>query len=206
MAKKAASNKTSLARLFELLFKYSDPAAFWVTAKHLGHFREQRDLYAIPLPPECPKKWAQLSAEQLADAERLANQSLHELWELCDLIKAVRPDLAIHLYNVVYRRDNLTPTQKSDAVVQIHEEFERSQKTEPPEPYHLTISEAAAETGIDRGTISRAVSRGDIKSNGKTGRERRMEVNSWHDWLRRKREPQETDANVMQKVQKNVPR
>jgi len=67
----------------------------------------------------------------------------------------------------------------------------------------LTISEAERISGINRGTISRALDAGSLKGNGKAGRARRINGNDFIRWQLERAsnaEPFETDAAVKRKL------
>jgi hypothetical protein len=67
----------------------------------------------------------------------------------------------------------------------------------------LTVTQAASLSAMNTGAISRAVARGDLKSNGRTGRERRIDAidfTRWHLEQLAKTEMQETDEQVRKKL------
>jgi hypothetical protein len=74
----------------------------------------------------------------------------------------------------------------------------------PPDECTLTITEAWKFTGVNRGTISKAVDAGHINSNGKKGRERLLNHKSVIEWNDSRDNRPETDASVNRKVQKHV--
>jgi excisionase family DNA binding protein len=60
----------------------------------------------------------------------------------------------------------------------------------------LTVSEAAALSGINKGTISRLVNRGDVKSNGKKRRNRRIDSADFNRYLlKRPENPESAESN-----------
>jgi excisionase family DNA binding protein len=61
----------------------------------------------------------------------------------------------------------------------------------------LTVSQAATLSGLDKGTISRWVARGDVKSNGQKGRKRRIDSADFNRYLLRRAEnPERTESNA----------
>jgi hypothetical protein len=71
----------------------------------------------------------------------------------------------------------------------------------------LMVSEAAQTAGCNSGLISRAVSEGKLKSNGKNGRARRIDAVDLTRWIRdrsNKPDPEESDEQVERLVNKHV--
>jgi excisionase family DNA binding protein len=78
-------------------------------------------------------------------------------------------------------------------------------KGEQKDDNWLTVSQAAKLSGIDKGTISRLVDRGDVKSNGETGRKRRIDSADFSRYLlQRSESPEraESDEAVERKLRK----
>jgi hypothetical protein len=68
----------------------------------------------------------------------------------------------------------------------------------------LTVSKASLMSAIATGTISRAANKGELKTNGKEGRERRLDPSDFSQWaLARMRKP-ESDESVARNVARNV--
>lgn len=68
----------------------------------------------------------------------------------------------------------------------------------------MRIADGERITGINRGTISRAASNGDIADNGKSGDERRLDRVSFSIWAEeklKKPEPQESEDAIKRKLQ-----
>ena len=71
----------------------------------------------------------------------------------------------------------------------------------------VTVSQAASVSGANAGVITRAVDAGDLKGNGKTGRERRIDAVDLTRWMLCKashREPEESIAQVERLVKKHI--
>jgi hypothetical protein len=69
----------------------------------------------------------------------------------------------------------------------------------------LTVTDAAKAAGCNRGEISRAADKGELTSNGKNGRERRIDAVSLAQWqLKRanRPEPVESDESVRKKLER----
>jgi hypothetical protein len=162
---------------------------------------------------------------ELEDAKRLDDETRNELWELTELIRVDRSDLAERLKVAVFRRDDWTDQQKADVVAGIAEELERGQpfpnakrrgknkgkSDRPPRPsktaridpdqedYLITVSDAVRRSDINAGTISRAVNKGLIKSNGEKGPGRRLYSKSFDEYARQRRKLQEAADRILKK-------
>jgi hypothetical protein len=71
----------------------------------------------------------------------------------------------------------------------------------------ITITQAAAISGVNKGIISRAASKGEIASNGLAGRKLRLDSTNFTQWAltRANREPEEEDhASVERQIQRHV--
>src|SRR5262249_11421701 len=81
-----------------------------------------------------------------------------------------------------------------------------AKKNEDDDRRWLTVTEAAQITACDKGVISRAGDEGKLKSNGKTGRKRRIDgidLNRWQLERAAKPEPVESDEAVTRKLRRN---
>jgi hypothetical protein len=71
----------------------------------------------------------------------------------------------------------------------------------------LTVTEAARVTGVNTGVITHAADAGQLKSNGKQGRARRIDpagLTRWQLERANKKEPEESDEHVKRQVDKHV--
>jgi excisionase family DNA binding protein len=143
-----------------------------------------------------------------------------------DQIPLGRPRLeeALHHLRQLAHRGNATDTETSDALNDVLREVTavaagakpnrasgskyRSDKGEPSaraNKEELTVKEAATISGISRGQISRLANDGSLKSNGKTGNQRRINSADLNRFLlerAQKPEQAESDEAVLRKLRK----